>query len=221
MDVFLRTVLFFAILLFMVRLLGRNQMGQLTYFNYISGITLGEVAAHVALDESISLTRGVISVLTWTALSLIVGYLTLKSAKARLIIDGQPLIIIKKGKIMEENMAKSRLNMDSLKMLLRAKDVFSVTEVEYAILESNGEVSILKKNPGVPQQKQSYIPSNIIVDGRIIQSNLDELNLSAGWLDQELRKHGASLSNLDNVFFAELQEDGTLHVDKREDGKPH
>lgn len=224
MNVFLRAVVFFAILLFMVRLLGRNQLGQLTYFNYITGITLGEISAHVALDESISVFRGISSMLTWTALSLMIGYITLKSGKARLVFEGRPLIVIKKGQIMEENMAKSRLNVDSLKMLLRAKDVFSIAEVDYAILESNGEISILrKKDSKQPSRERKHppIPVKIIVDVQFVRENLETLDLGIGWLDQELRKHGASLSELDDVFYAELQEDGTLYVDKRQDGTTH
>ncbi|MFL0195299.1 DUF421 domain-containing protein [Clostridium sp. WILCCON 0269] len=123
----------------------------------------------------------------WCVLTGLTGYVGLKSGNLRRIIDGQPTILIKKGKIQKQALTSTHINIDDLSMLLRKQSVFSITEVEYAILEPDGNLSVLKK----PQQQQitksdmqiststlNYMPSEIIVDGKIIKHNLSELNLS-------------------------------------------
>ncbi|MGZ9583161.1 DUF421 domain-containing protein [Paenibacillus marinisediminis] len=226
MEIAIRTIASFAFLLILTRFLGKKQISHITLFNYITGITFGSIAASTAVDTQISAKNGLISMVLWTILTVIVGKLSLISPKIRVLLDGEPTIIIKKGKILEEAMASMHLNMDDLSMLLREKDIFSIKEVDYAILEPHGRLSVLKKveNEHVTKKDMKlsvnprvYMPTEVIVDGEVVTKNLKDLNLSVEWLERELRNAGSSLIQLNTIFYAELQSDGTLHVDKRKD----
>jgi len=154
---------------------------------------------------------------------MLIAYIGLKSGKARVILDGEPTILIKKGQIDKKSLSKSKLNIDDLTMLLRQKDVFSIIEVDYAILEPNGTLSVLKKPPYQNPLKRdlkidiitpSYIPSEIIVDGKVVESNLKELGLSNEWLEKQLL--GAGVYSPQDVLYAEIQSDGQLYIQKLE-----
>ena len=222
-EVLGKVVISFAVLLLMTRIMGKRQIGQLTYFNYITGITIGAVAAAITIDPRIEMADGLVSLIGWSLLTYLISYLNLKSPKARIILDDQPTILIKNGMILEKAMASVRLNIDDLSMLLREKNIFSTNEVDYAILEPNGQLSVLKK---VEQQtvtkkdlhiatiKPLYIPTKVVVEGKINLTNLSELNLTQNWLEKQLQQSGV---NLQDVFYAELQSDGTLYIDKRQE----
>lgn len=222
-EVIGRVIISFGVLLLMTRIMGKKQVSQLTYFNYITGITIGAVAASITIDRSIDMSDGFVSMVCWSLLTVLVSYINLKSPKARILLDGQPTIVIKNGKILEKTLAGLRLNMDDLSMLLREKNIFSTQEVDYAVLEPDGQLSVLKK---VDQQsvtkkdlkieavKPLYVPTEIIVDSKVITHNLKELGLSQSWLEKQLHQSGVKLQD---VFYGEIQSDGTLYIDKRQD----
>lgn len=226
MDIAIRTITSFVFLLILTRFLGKKQISHITLFNYITGIAFGSIAASTAVDTQISVKSGLIGLVLWTMLTFLVGKLSLEFPKLRVLLDGEPTIVIKRGKILEKAMKSMHLNMDDLSMLLREKDIFSISEVDYAILEPHGKLSVLKKveNEQVTMKDMElstdprmYMPTEVIVDGRIVTKNLKDLNLSVKWLEEELRKTGYVLSQLNQIFYAELQSDGKIHVDKRSD----
>ena len=218
----LRTMLGFSVLLVLTRLLGKKQLGHLTFFTYITGIAMGNIAGDMVVHRDIKLIDGVAGLVMWAFLTFFFEYLSIKSSKARILLDGEPSIIIKKGVIMQKELAAQRLNMDDLTMLLRTNNVFSIKDVDYAILEPNGQLSILKK-PGLEAvskndmqikfENRMYLPTEIIVDGKLIPKNLQELNLNNEWLDRQLLQAG--ISSFEEVFFAELQSDGSLYIYKK------
>ncbi|MBQ4870722.1 DUF421 domain-containing protein [Priestia megaterium] len=222
-EVIGRVIISFSVLLLMTRIMGKKQVSQLTYFNYITGITIGAVAASITIDRSIDMSDGFVSMVCWSLLTVLVSYINLKSPKARILLDGQPTIVIKNGRILEKTLAGLRLNMDDLSMLLREKNIFSTQEVDYAVLEPDGQLSVLKK---VDQQnvtkkdlkveavKPLYVPTEIIVDSKVVTRNLEELDLNQNWLEKQLHQAGVSLQD---VFYGEIQSDGTLYIDKRQD----
>lgn len=223
-ELLFRTLLSFCVLLVLTRFLGKKQISQLTFFNYVTGITLGSTTAEVIVNNQITVTGGIVSLLVWAVLTVLIEYISLKSPIIRVALDGEPTIVIKKGKILEKALTSCRLNMDDLSMMLREKDVFSVRDVEYAILEPHGQLSILKKSEqesvsrkdmGIPAPPILYMPAELIVDGKVIQKNMKELNLSMAWLNKQVKKAGAH--SFEDVFYAEIQTDGTVHVDKRND----
>ncbi|MCX7569296.1 DUF421 domain-containing protein [Tumebacillus sp. DT12] len=210
----LRTLVGFVVLLMLTRILGKKQISQMTFFTYITGIALGNIAGDMVVHRDITVLDGVTGMVLWAVLTLVVEFASLKSSKARVLLDGEPTIVIKEGRVLERAMASNRLNMDDLSMLLRNKDVFSVGEVDYAILEPNGELSVLKKVKP-PQNRRRFLPTELIVDGQLVERNLAKLHRTREWLESKLRQEG--VESLEDVFFVELQEDGSLYVDRRED----
>lgn len=219
-EVAIRTLFTFIVLLIVTRLLGRKQISQLTFFNYMTGITIGSMAASFTVESHVSVTEGATGVLGWCLLTLLVELIALKWPKARVALDGQPVILISRGKILERELAKTRMNMDDLSMMLRDKNVFSVNEVEYAILEPNGSVTVMKKDEHqhpvksdllfIPRKPIRQLPTELIVDGKLVEKNLQSLHLTEDWLDLELGKQHVLRSE---VFYAELQSDGSLYFD--------
>jgi len=158
----------------------------------------------------------------WSVLIFLMEYLSLNLPGVRVLLDGEPVLVIKKGVVQARELKKMRLNMDDLTMLLREKDVFSIREVQYAILEPHGELSVVKKavkqqaskeDLNLQPQEPAYLPGEIITDGKVIARNLREFGKSEEWLRQQLAAQ--RISSAKDVLYAELEEDGTLFVQKR------
>ncbi|MCA1058894.1 DUF421 domain-containing protein [Rossellomorea aquimaris] len=224
LEMIIRSTASFLVLLLLARLLGRIQLSQLTFFHYITGITIGSIAADIAGESKTPFFEGLTSLVWWSFLTFLLGYIGLKSSKARVVIDGQPVIVIKEGKILEDTLGKHHLNMDDLSMLLREKNVFSVNEVDTAILEPDGKLTVSLKSAYRPFTKRDqniitgqpkYIPTELIVDGNILYQNLKEAGISEEWLQFQLNHFQVKVQD---SFYVELQEDGTLYIDQRNDG---
>jgi uncharacterized membrane protein YcaP (DUF421 family) len=221
-ETILRTTIGFSLLLFLTRILGKKQMGQLTIFTYITGIALGNIAGDMVVHRDIRIIDGVIGLGLWAVLTLFVEYISLKSSKARVLLDGEPEIVIKRGEIMYDKLKSQRLNIDDLTMLLRTNSVFSIRDVDYAILEPNGQLSILKnadreqvtkKDLNIPASNPMYIPTEIIVDGKPVTANLQEMGLTKAWLDEQLKRAG--INSAEQVLYGELQSDGSLYISQK------
>ncbi|WP_445683697.1 YetF domain-containing protein [Sporosarcina sp. FSL K6-3457] len=219
-ETLLRTTLAFIVLLIMARVMGKKQISQLTFFHYVTGITIGSIAAEIAGQNETPFVDGVIAMIWWALLTLLMSYIALKSKKARILLDDKPTIVMFEGKIIEEAMKKSRLHLNDLNMMLREQSIFSIKDVHFAILETNGNLSVLKKagqepatkkDVNAPAPEPKYIPSEIISDGEIIKKNLTELNLTEEWVYAQLKKQG--IGKVEQVFYAEIQMDGSLHID--------
>lgn len=207
LGILIRTAIGFAALLAVVRIIGNKQLGQLNVFTYISGIAIGSMVAEIIIHNDVNLWISMLGVALWAALTVGIEIIGMKSVKARELLDGQPVILIKKGLIMYDALKKERLNIDDLTMMLRTNMIFSVAEVDYAILEPNGDLSVLKK-----QGKNSVtnLPAAVVLDGRIISKNLTELNLTEEWLNNALT--GLGVRNKTDILYAEVQWDGRLYV---------
>ena len=203
-----RIFLGFFVLLLLTRLIGKKQLGQLNVFTYITGMAMGNMAGAMILHPQVQIRTGVLAMSIWVVLIYLVEYLSLKFGKLRNILDGQPTIVIKKGLIQHKELKKLRLNIDDLTMLLRTNQVFSITEVDYAILEPNGDLSVLHKN-----MNMRYLPGEIIAAGKIVEKNLKELGKTKEWLEEELKAKG--INSTEEVIYAEIQSDGELYVQKK------
>ena len=217
----LRTLLGFAVIVILTRALGKKQLSQLTIFTYITGIVLGEMAGMLIMDRNVRVIDGVLALALWTLLVVAIELIGLKSGRARVVLDGEPEIVIKRGEILEKSLRRQRLSLDDLTMQLRLDQVFSIADVEYAILETNGALTIMKK-PGLESVTKEDMkippgpvgmPSEIITDGKIVEKNLAELGYTREQLDQELQAQGVKKHK--DVLYAELQEDRSLYVQRR------
>lgn len=223
-EMILRTTLAFMVLLLLARFMGTKQLSQLTFFHYITGITIGSIAADVASQHETPFIDGVISLIWWSLLTVLLSYVALKWPKMRVVIEDEPVLVIKEGKIMETALKKARLHIDDLTMMLREQSIFSVKDVYFAVMETNGQLSVMKMpelqtatkadvKASSPEMK--YFPAEIISDGKIVQKTLKELELSEEWVMKKLRKKG--IDTVEQVFFAQIQSDGSLFIDERQD----
>ncbi|MCZ8537698.1 DUF421 domain-containing protein [Paenisporosarcina quisquiliarum] len=223
-EMIIRTTVTFSVLLLLARILGKEQLSQLTFFNYITGITIGSIAGEIASHDDTHYLNAITSLIWWSILTLVVSYISIKSAKAKSLLDDKPMIVIKNGKILEHELKKSRLPIGDLNMLLRMQGIFSVKDVHFAVLETNGELSVFKKVAQQSATKQDvkaqivvpkYMPCTVISDGKIVKQHLQGLDLSEEWLMKQLKKHG--VNSVEQVFYAEIESDGTIYMDLRED----
>lgn len=218
-----RGVISFFTLLIFTRILGKQQISQLTFFDYILGITIGSTASSLTTDLTSRAWPHWVGLLTWTAAVLLLQVITIKWRKASKFIDGEPTIVIQEGKIMEETMKKMQYRMDDLYEQLRQKEVFDVMEVKLAILEKDGQVSVLKKpefcqvtiqDLNLPTRDKG-MATELIYSGIVIEENLKQMNHDRKWLCDELKKHNINAPS--EVFFLTVNSDGTLYIDKYAD----
>lgn len=197
------------VLFILARLMGKKQISQLTFFDYVVGISIGSIAAAMSVDKRISIRDGITSMIVWAILPILFSYISIHSIFARKLFDGTPEILIKDGKIIEINMKKSKFTVNDLLEELRLKDIFDISEVDYAILETNGKLSVLKKN--LSQDRGMCI--NVIIDGKFMKDNMKELNIDAIWLQNELKK--ANINSVYDVLLANCDKNHKLYIDSR------
>ncbi|BDH61820.1 DUF421 domain-containing protein [Lysinibacillus sp. PLM2] len=224
-ELIIRLFIAFLILFLLTRIMGRKEISQMTFFNFVSAISIGSITANLAVNNNLTIQNGIIALVAWAAFTIILGIIDIKSKSLRIITTGEPIIVVEEGKIMERALRKTRLDMDSLYSMLREKDVFSLNEVEYAIFETSGKLSVMKKENkqtvtkedlSIQIQNKTYpTATELISDGLINTDNLARLNLDERWLKQKLNNSG--VNSVDEVFFAELQPDGSLYIDSKND----
>jgi uncharacterized membrane protein YcaP (DUF421 family) len=222
LEVVIRTLVAVIVLFTLTKLLGKRQVSQLSVFEYITGITIGSLTAYVSLELDSNWHLGIIALSVWILVSIGIEFLQLKSKTMRDLIDGTPRILIKNGKIMEDNMKKERITTDELMMQLRKKNVFLVADVEFAIMDPSGDFNVLLKRENQPftpkhlgiKVAPEQAPQAVIMDGKIIDEPLAAAGLSRGWLKTELDKLGVSY---ENVFLGQVDAYGQLYVDLFDD----
>lgn len=219
LNLSIRSTLIVVVLFILTRLLGKKQMSQLTYFNYITGVTMGSVAGDFISEVNMPVVDALASLIAICILTELNSFIALKSTSYRKVMDGDDIILIKKGKIIKPALKSCRMSVNILLMLLRQSNTFSVEEVEYAILETNGSLSVMKRQQAQPiiksdldikAEKIKNLPREVISDGKIMKVNLKELNKDEEWLKNELRKN--NIESVKDVFYAEVRSDGTLYI---------
>ncbi|TSI08659.1 DUF421 domain-containing protein [Lysinibacillus sp. BW-2-10] len=215
----LRSAIAFLFLLVLTRIMGKKQLSHLTFFDYVVGITVGSIAATISIDKNIQLVDGLAALLVWGIAPIILSYLGLKSRKLIKLTDGKPSILIRNGKIFEDIMKENKITIDELMMLLREEGIFKLEDVEMAILETNGELSVMKKSDVEPITPRmlglkvmfEHAPSLLIMDGHVLTRNLEIAGYTENWLQEELKKFGAM--SVHDVFLAQIDAQGKLYVD--------
>ncbi|WP_042347308.1 DUF421 domain-containing protein [Bacillus massiliigorillae] len=222
LDVIFRAILFLVVLFIITKILGKKQISQLSMFEYVTGITIGNIGAEVVTGLEQKIHLGIIALVTTAAIPFLSGLITMKSKKMRDIIDGKGTIFIKDGKLLEDNIKRERYTIDEFLELLRKKDVFDISEVEYAILEAAGDLNVLLKKeyrPLTPRDLNLKVasdkePQTVIMDGEVLIEPLATMGRSRQWLHTELRKLGVTV---ENVFLAQVNSYGEVTVDLYDD----
>lgn len=220
-DIFLRSVISFVILFLLAKVMGKKQISQLNFFDYTVGITIGSIAATFSIDSRIAYPHGLISLIVWGLLPIAIAYSTIKSITARRFFGGTPTLLVQNGRIIEDSLKKERFNVNDLLEELRLNGVFDITDVEFAILETNGKISVQLKSQKEPITPASLniptqykgLSANLIIDGKVMEDNLKLVNLDKNWLINELKKR--NISSFDEIFLASLNSNGILFIDKK------
>lgn len=214
----LKTTIAYLLLLVVARFMGRKALSQMTFFDFAVIITLGSVTANLAMGEETKPIPTAVVLITLSALAIVTGYLHIKSAWIRKLSNSEPVTAVTNGKIVDHNLKKLRYTMDELNSLLRKKNVFNLSDVEFAIVENSGEISVLPKS-----QKQPLTPSDLniptgykgltkdlVIDGKTLEENLVSVNLDKNWLNTQLSNQG--IQSVEQVFYAGLDSAGNLYV---------
>lgn len=211
------------ILFIFTRLAGKKQISQLSFFHYVSGISIGSIAAAFAVDMDIDFPEFLASMIIYGVFPIILSLISIKSPQGRKILNGAPTILIQDGKIIENNLKKTRINVDELLEECRLKNAFNISEVEFAILETNGEVSIQLKPQNSPLTPQDMgietqykgLCANIIIDGKIKEKNLKNIGKDSKWLKSEMQRRG--ITDLSDILLACIDTSQQLLIYKKSD----
>lgn len=207
-----RTILLYVILWSIFRLMGKREIGELSLLDLIVSLMIAEMAVIGIESTKDPILHSVIPMVLLMGIQYMLALLSLKSKKLREIIDGRPTVIINKGKIDEHAMRKQRYNLDDLLMQLREKSVKNLADVEFAILEPSGELSVLAKDQnqskGMPTDYSIDLP--LVLDGEVQQEHLKQINKTEFWLRSELKKLGHH--HVKNISYCGYHE-GKIHVD--------
>lgn len=220
-QILLRSIGLFALVWAAVRLLGKRNISQINPFNFISYIIIALVATLISLNL-IPLFYGFIVLFVWVAFPIALDYLSIKSKVMHELIHGKEAVLIKHGKIMEENLLSVRMTGEDLLAKLRSKNAFDMADVEFAVMETNGEINPYfksHKKPVTPYDLGKKVapqaePQTVALDGNMLEEPLATLGLTPEWLKCELDKMGVSL---ENVFLAQVNSSGELYLDLFDD----
>jgi uncharacterized membrane protein YcaP (DUF421 family) len=221
--ILIRSISAFFVLLVMARLMGKKQVSHLTFFDYVVGITIGSIAATLSVDQNVTILNGLMGILVWGFFPIMLGLIDLKSYKLRRLIDGAPTVMIQNGKVLEGNLQKEKMTTNELMLLLREHKAFKLADVEFAVLETNGKLSVMKKSDSQPitpkslgiQVEAEYDPRTVIIDGNVMERTLKNLGYTKEWLKGELLKKGAS--HFEDVFYGQIDSKGNVYIDLYDD----
>lgn len=216
--ILIRSLLAFAMLLMLARLMGKKQISQLTYFDYIVGITIGNISAAMAVDQGVKIVDAALGLVVWGVLPIIIGVFGLKSNTLRRIFDGKPTDLIRDGKVLKRNLRKERMNTGDLMLGLRNKNAFNLTDVEFAVLETNGQLSVMKKAEAQPLTPKAFglqvateaAPRLVVIDGNVMEKTLTTLGYSREWLLEQLNRQG--MTRIEDTFLAQVDSEGKLYA---------
>ena len=239
-----RTVLMYFLVYCAIRVMGKREIGKLSMFDLVVSIMLAEMAAFVIEDIKKPLSHGIAPMLTVIVMQIGMAYVGLKSRKLRLMIDGKPTVLISKGKLHRDEMRKQRYNLDDLLLQLREQNIDSIGDVDFALLETTGKLTVFPKDQssegsfsesgsgssssssrkknhihlkGFPDIKYEGLPVPLIMDGKVQDENLEMIEKTRFWLKNQIQQKG--IMDFKDVFICSIDHNGKLYISPREDKK--
>lgn len=210
LNICFRTILVLIILFFITKMMGKKQISELNFFDYIVGITIGSIAADISLDIEKNMIAGIAALFIYGFISYIISFVSIKSILARRFFIGVPTVLVEKGKIIESGLKKSKIDVNDLLMVARENGYFNLDEIDYALMEVNGNISFLPKEKEKPVTKKDIkikcsnegLTVNAIIDSKYMANNMKAINKDKEWLDHELKVNG--YDNYDNILLATI-----------------
>jgi uncharacterized membrane protein YcaP (DUF421 family) len=222
-HVLIRGIVGFLLMLILARLMGKRQITQVTYFDYIVGISIGSIAAELTFSPHIRMSNFILGMIIWAVIPIAISNLEMKSSRFRTLLEGKSTVLIKDGKILEKSLKKESLTVDEMMILLRKKNVFKLSDLQSAVMEKNGEITIMKKSelePLTPKDinmvvEKETAPCIVIIDGNLMERDLTDYGYTKEWLLGEIQKQGAN--DFRSVFMAQIDSMGNVYVDLYDD----
>ncbi|MDU5111926.1 MAG: DUF421 domain-containing protein [Clostridium sp.] len=230
--VLIRTIFLYALVILVIRLMGKRQVGELQPYEFVITIMISDLAALPMQDTRLPLILGIIPIITLLFIKTILSLIQLKSQKARQILEGEPCILISRGKICFDSLKKQQINLDELMEEIRLAGYFDLSEIEFGILENNGQMSFLTSNSsssssqnGVESQssnnsqgrKRPQLPVIYVLDGKINKNTLTKSKQDSDWIMKELKKH--HVSSIEDVVIAMTDTNGKFIYQLHKDGE--
>lgn len=202
--IFIKSIGSIVALFIFTKIMGKKQVSQLNMFDYVLGITIGSVAAEIAVNLEAEFYKGIIVMAVYTAISLLVSYITTKSITLRRSITGVPVVLMENGKLLESGLKKAKYDVNDFLQEARNSGYFDISELEYALMEPNGKISFLTKSKYAPltpsdmKIKVDYkgLVANLVIDGKIMEENLRQINKDKKWLMTRIKNNKASLEEI-------------------------
>lgn len=221
---FIRAIILYIVVLVVMRLMGKREIGQLQPFELAISIMIADLASVPMSELGIPLTNGIVPILALLVIYMIISILNMKSVNFRKIMSGKPAILIYRGRIDEKALRKESITINELQERLRVDNIFNLGDVEYAILETNGELTVIQKPEKrtlTPQDlninpEYEGIPYDLVVEGKIMYENLKTLGKDEKWLEKQLKKFDATTKN---TLVATIDGKGNFFCQKKEKGK--
>ncbi|WP_311079741.1 DUF421 domain-containing protein [Paenibacillus polymyxa] len=225
--ILIRSFSAFFILMLIGRILGKQTLSNMNFHEFVTAVILGAMAANFAFNQKIEVIHLLIALSVFTITSYILAKLFLKFRNFKMWTEGTPTVLIEGGFILEDNLKKNNMTLDSLNQQLREKDIFNIEEVEYALLEINGKLSAQKKKElqavtlkdlQLNAGNATQFPIELIIDGQLLHGNLNSNHIPESWLLSQLK---ARDKKLEDVFYAVKGSNGQLYVDEYKDKIQH
>lgn len=219
--IMVRTLILYALVISALRLMGKREIGQLQPFELVVLLMISELAAIPSENVGIPLMAGVLPILVLLVISVVLSWVELKSERAREILNGTPSILIERGRILEDELIRNRFPVSDLIEELRMKSIPNIADVEFAVLETNGQISVLPKalkRPATPedlelQPQYEGLPHVLIMDGKLNQADLARSQKDLKWLEKEIKNK--KLAGIEEVLLASLDSSGTLYIQEK------
>ena len=216
-NVILRTIFIIIIIFILFKLMGKKQVSQMSVFDYITGITIGSIAADISLDIEKNIQSGIVCLLIYCLIDILISYLSLKSIKLRYFFEGKEVPLITNGKINKENMKKNKITINILQTEARLMGYFDLFEINNAILEPSGMISFepfdkvkpaTKKDMGIKSNNKGLV-YNLIIDGEIIKDNLEHTKKTEKWLKNQTKQKG---KNIEDILLLTIDETEKINI---------
>lgn len=216
-----KTLLLYIVIIVSMRLMGKRQIGQLQPFEFAVAVMISELAALPLTEDDRKLHHALIPIAVLVTCQLLISYISIKGVRIRGYICGKPTVVIRNGRMLERTMRKEMCTINELLEQLRFHSVQNVSDVEYAILETNGQLSVIlksQKRPVTPEDlkietKYEGCTIDLIIDGILMEETMKKMNIDKNWLDQQLKERG--ISDYRMVFYAAVDTSGNLYVQKK------
>ena len=213
----IRAFIIYIYIFVIIKILGQRSMVAINPIDFLFAVIIGDVVGEPLSSGELPLSGPLSAAAVIAGLHLSLSYIALKTPRFRRVIEDEPIILIEKGKILHKELTKAKITVESLLMDMRLQNASDLSEVDYAVLESNGQISVIKKsqyqsltpNDMLKQTSPKGYPTVLIQDGRIIEANLKKVG-TKGWLEQQLQKHG--ILHHSDCFLMTMDEGGSIYV---------